>query len=160
MDVQQFAHDDEAAGGNAAGRSAMECGERRVSLGEADRAALLLSPVSPDQDFQDPIGNDPRDVSEAHARAMLLADRIMMFSGFRRPGARFPTMDGKGYGCEPESVYDRTIPGAFSTGKMEVHRGRRRAPIDSRSRFDPDREHTGAAAGEARRNRLAPIGAP
>jgi len=37
---------------------------------------------APDQDFQDPIGNDLRDVSEAHARAMLLADRVMMFSGF------------------------------------------------------------------------------
>jgi hypothetical protein len=111
---------------------------------------------APDQDFQDPIGNDLRDVSEGHARAMLLPDRVMIFSGFADQ-ALDPAMDGKGYGCEPESAYDCTVPGASSTGKMEVRRGRRLAPIDSRSRFDPDREHAGTAAGEAT-NRGAPDG--
>ena len=37
---------------------------------------------APDQDFEDPIGNDLSDVRAAHSRAMLLADRVMMFSGF------------------------------------------------------------------------------
>jgi Domain of unknown function (DUF6894) len=37
---------------------------------------------APDQDFHDPIGGDLSDVRAAHSRAMLLADRIMVFSGF------------------------------------------------------------------------------
>jgi hypothetical protein len=37
---------------------------------------------APDQDFHDPIGSDLSDVRAAHSRAMLLADRIMVFSGF------------------------------------------------------------------------------
>lgn len=36
----------------------------------------------PDQDFQDPIGSDLSDIFATHSRAMLLADRVMMFSGF------------------------------------------------------------------------------
>lgn len=37
---------------------------------------------APDQDFHDPIGSDLSDVRAAHSRAILLADRIMVFSGF------------------------------------------------------------------------------
>jgi hypothetical protein len=37
---------------------------------------------APDQDFHDPVGSDLSDVRAAHSRAMLLADRIMVFSGF------------------------------------------------------------------------------
>ena len=37
---------------------------------------------APDQDFHDPIGGDLSDVRAAHSRAMLLADRIMVFLGF------------------------------------------------------------------------------
>jgi hypothetical protein len=37
---------------------------------------------APDQDFHDPIGSDLSDVRAAHSRAVLLADRIMVFSGF------------------------------------------------------------------------------
>ena len=37
---------------------------------------------APDQDFEDPIGNDLSDIRAAHSRAMLLADRVMVFSGF------------------------------------------------------------------------------
>ncbi|HXX49859.1 MAG TPA: hypothetical protein VEI98_01040 [Xanthobacteraceae bacterium] len=37
---------------------------------------------APDEDFQDPIGADLSDICAAHSRAMLLADRVMMFSGF------------------------------------------------------------------------------
>ena len=37
---------------------------------------------APDQDFEDPIGNDLSDIRAAHSRAMLLADSVMVFSGF------------------------------------------------------------------------------
>jgi hypothetical protein len=37
---------------------------------------------APDQDFRDPMGSELSDVHAAHSRAMLLADRIMVFSGF------------------------------------------------------------------------------
>ena len=37
---------------------------------------------APDQDFHDPVGSDLSDVRAAHRRAILLADRIMVFSGF------------------------------------------------------------------------------
>jgi Domain of unknown function (DUF6894) len=37
---------------------------------------------APDQDFQDEIGSDVSDLAAAHSRAVLLADRVMMFSAF------------------------------------------------------------------------------
>lgn len=37
---------------------------------------------APDQDFHDPVGSELSDVRAAHSRAMLLADRIMVVSGF------------------------------------------------------------------------------
>ena len=37
---------------------------------------------TPDEDFPDNIGNDVSDVAEAHSRAVVLANRVTMFSRF------------------------------------------------------------------------------
>lgn len=39
---------------------------------------------APDERFEDPEGSEISDLSEAHSRALRLADRVMMFGGFAR----------------------------------------------------------------------------
>ena len=83
---------------------------------------------APDQDFQDPIGNDLRDVSEGQARAMLLPDRVMIFSGFadqahlnrwfRRyygvtPGAYQAAVRSAGTAGERDRRYSQEIPSSI-----------------------------------------------
>jgi hypothetical protein len=74
---------------------------------------------APDQDFQDPIGSDLSDVFAAHSRAMLLADRVMIFSGFADQSLDFRRWTVKVTDASQNLLFTVLFPVHFSRGKWK-----------------------------------------
>ena len=73
----------------------------------------------PDQDFEDPIGGDLSDVSTAHSRAMLLADRVMMFSSFADQALDFRRWRVKVTDAGQNLLLTVLFPAHFPRGKWK-----------------------------------------
>jgi hypothetical protein len=73
----------------------------------------------PDQDFRDPIGSDLSDILAAHSRAMLLADRVMMFSGFADQDIDFRRWTVKVTDASQNLLITVLFPTHFPRGKWK-----------------------------------------
>lgn len=112
---------------------------------------------APDQDFQDPIGADLSDICAAHSRAMLLADRVMMFSGFADQDLDFRRWTVRVTDASQNLLMTILFPTHFPRGKWKSAAAEG-VSVNNEPRRDVDRGGVAAGAAKARRNRAPAIG--
>ena|SRR5208282_1686015 len=74
---------------------------------------------APGQDFQDNIGSDASDLAAAHSRAVLLADRVMMYPFFADCAPDFRRWTVKVTDERQRPVINVIFPAHFVPGKRE-----------------------------------------
>ena len=91
--------------------------QQRAARGSMVMPRFYFHLSAPDQDFRDSVGCDVNDLSAAHTRAVLLADRVMMFSAFANRAVEFRRWTVKVADDRQRPVMTVIFPADFVLGK-------------------------------------------